>query len=120
MPRAAGLVEPGSDIAPEDMLRAQCYRLLARFLSSPPTGADLAAGARLTGDDSDLGLAIAEDLEHQQWLSVAHDTICMVYLELLTPTEAISHAARGLEHARNSGSHHIVGIAAAFLATAFA
>jgi TorA maturation chaperone TorD len=59
MPRAAGLIEPGSDIAPEDLLRAQCYRLLARFLSSPPTGADLAAGAQLSGDDSDLGRAIA-------------------------------------------------------------
>ena len=41
------------------MLRAQCYRLLARFLSSPPTAADLAAGARLSGDDSDLGRAIS-------------------------------------------------------------
>src|SRR4029453_4869731 len=59
MPRAAGLVEPGPEVAPEDMLRAQCYRLLARFLSSPPTAADLADGARLTGDDSDLGRAIS-------------------------------------------------------------
>jgi TorA maturation chaperone TorD len=59
MPRAAGLIEPGSDIAPEDLLRAQCYRMLARFLSSPPTGADLAAGSKLIGDDSDLGRAIS-------------------------------------------------------------
>ena len=35
MSRAAGLVEPGPDVASEDMLRARCYRLLARFLSSP-------------------------------------------------------------------------------------
>jgi TorA maturation chaperone TorD len=46
-------------VAPEDLLRAQCYRLLARFLSSPPTDADLAAGAQLSGDDSDLGRAIS-------------------------------------------------------------
>ena len=59
MPRAADLAEPSLDIAPEDVLRAQCYRLLARYRSSPPTGADLAAGARLTGDDSDLGRAIS-------------------------------------------------------------
>ena len=59
MPRAAGLVEPGPDIAPEDVLRAQCYRLLARFLSSPPTPADLETGAKLTGDASELGRAIA-------------------------------------------------------------
>jgi TorA maturation chaperone TorD len=41
------------------LLRAQCYRLLARFLSSPPTAADLAAGTHLSGDDSDLGRAIS-------------------------------------------------------------
>jgi TorA maturation chaperone TorD len=46
-------------VAPEDLLRAQCYRLLARFLSSPPTAADLAAGAQLSGDESDLGRAIS-------------------------------------------------------------
>jgi TorA maturation chaperone TorD len=59
MPRAAGLVEPGSEIAPEDMLRARCYRLLARFLSAPPTTATLKVGADLTGDDSELGRAIS-------------------------------------------------------------
>ena len=58
MSGAAGLVEPGPDIVPEDRLRAQIYRLLARFLSSPPTAADLEAGAKLTGDDSELGRAI--------------------------------------------------------------
>ena len=52
-------VQRDDSIAPEDLLRAQCYRLLARFLSSPPTGADLAAGAQLSGDDSDLGRAVA-------------------------------------------------------------
>jgi len=59
MSRAAGLVGPGADVAPEDVLRARCYRLLARFLSSPPTADELAAAARLTGDDSDLGRAVA-------------------------------------------------------------
>ena len=58
MSGAAGLVEPVPDIVPEDRLRAQCYRLLARFLSSPPTAADLEAAAKLTGDDSELGRAI--------------------------------------------------------------
>src|SRR5262245_1058467 len=58
MSGAAGLAEPGSEIVPEDRLRAQCYRLLARFLSAPPTAADLQAASKLTGDDSDLGRAI--------------------------------------------------------------
>ncbi len=59
MPRAGGLVQPSPGIAPEDVLRARCYRLLARFLSSPPTNAELQVAAELTGDDSDLGRAIA-------------------------------------------------------------
>jgi TorA maturation chaperone TorD len=45
-------------ITPEDELRSQCYRLLARFLSSPPSTADLQAAAALVGGDSDLGRAI--------------------------------------------------------------
>lgn len=59
MSRAAGLVEPSPDVASEDMLRARCYRLLARFLSSPPTTHDLEGAARLSGDDSELGRAIS-------------------------------------------------------------
>jgi TorA maturation chaperone TorD len=59
MPRAAGLVEPSPDVAPEDVLRARCYRLLARFLSSPPTAAELKTAAALSGDDSGLGRAIS-------------------------------------------------------------
>lgn len=58
MPRAAGLVEPSPDVAPEDVLRARCYRLLARFLSSPPAAAELKSAAELSGDASDLGRAI--------------------------------------------------------------
>ena len=58
MPSAAGLAEPGLTVAPEDVLRAQAYRLLARYLSAPPTTADLKAGAALSGDDGDLGRAI--------------------------------------------------------------
>jgi TorA maturation chaperone TorD len=46
-------------IAPEEMLRARLYRLLARFLSEPPTEGDLRAAAELKGDHSTLGRAIA-------------------------------------------------------------
>jgi TorA maturation chaperone TorD len=45
-------------VTPEDELRAQLYRLLARFLSSSPDAATLKAGADLTGDNSELGKAI--------------------------------------------------------------
>ena len=44
---------------PEDQLRAHLYRLLARFLSAPPSPATLEVGAALSGDDSELGRAIA-------------------------------------------------------------
>jgi TorA maturation chaperone TorD len=46
-------------VVSEDQLRAQLYRLLALFLSSPPTQLTLKLGADLTGDDSELGRAIA-------------------------------------------------------------
>jgi TorA maturation chaperone TorD len=59
MPRSSGLVEPDQDIASEDGLRAQCYRLLARFLSSPPTAADLKAASALTGNESEFGRAVS-------------------------------------------------------------
>jgi TorA maturation chaperone TorD len=59
MSRAAGLLEPGPDIASEDLLRAQCYRLLARFLSSPPTTDDLVGAARLSGDETEFGRAVS-------------------------------------------------------------
>ena len=46
------------DISPEDRLRAQFYRLLARYLAKVPTRADLDSAAALKGDDSPLGEAI--------------------------------------------------------------
>ena len=46
-------------LAPEDALRADVYRLLARFLSSPPGPTELAAAARLEGDDTPFGRAIS-------------------------------------------------------------
>jgi TorA maturation chaperone TorD len=52
------LSSAAEDAASEDKLRAQLYRLLARFLSSPPDAALLKVGAGLTGDDSELGRAI--------------------------------------------------------------
>jgi TorA maturation chaperone TorD len=48
-------IEP---IGPEDQLRGHCYRLLARFLSSPPSNATLQGGAHLVGDNTELGRAI--------------------------------------------------------------
>ena len=46
-----------SAMADEDLARAAYYRLLAAFLTAPPTDPLLAAATTLTGDPSDLGRA---------------------------------------------------------------
>ncbi len=46
------------DIDEEDILRAQCYALLSRLLSSPPDEAALAVARDLKGDDTPLGEAL--------------------------------------------------------------
>ena len=53
------VIAPDAGLAAEDLLRAQAYRLLARFLSAPPQQADLDAAAALEGDDGRLGRAIS-------------------------------------------------------------
>ena len=47
-----------AEIAEEDSLRADCYALLAWILRAPPSVEDLERLASLTGDESDLGVAI--------------------------------------------------------------
>lgn len=46
-------------VAPEDELRAHVYRLLAQFLSEPPSRETLELGARIEGDETDFGRSIA-------------------------------------------------------------
>lgn len=47
------------DVLPEDELRASQYRLLARFLAKPPSASVLQLVAGFSGDDTDLGRALA-------------------------------------------------------------
>lgn len=47
------------DVSPEDELRANQYRLLARFLAKPPDSPLLRLAAGFTGDDTELGKALA-------------------------------------------------------------
>jgi TorA maturation chaperone TorD len=44
----------------EDRLRGHQYRLLARFLAAPPDAVLLGLAAGFTGDDTELGRALAE------------------------------------------------------------
>ncbi len=59
MPSASQLEDLKPQIEPEDAARVHLYRLLAHFLSGPPLADDLALGAGLAGDRSELGTAIA-------------------------------------------------------------
>jgi len=54
----ARAIESGS-VLPEDELRASQYRLLARFLAKPPDADLLRLIAGFSGDDTDLGKALA-------------------------------------------------------------
>ncbi len=57
---ASGVTSKGqSDISPEDELRASQYRLLSGFLARPPSASLLQLSAGFTGDDTDLGKALA-------------------------------------------------------------
>ncbi len=47
------------EIAPEESLRAALYRLLSRYLTTPPTEQTLKNAANLSGDATPLGTAIA-------------------------------------------------------------
>lgn len=48
-----------SNVAEEDLLRAQLYQMLSHFLGNPPSQKDLDSLAAMKGDDSPLGQAIA-------------------------------------------------------------
>jgi TorA maturation chaperone TorD len=45
-------------LSEEDLLRAQIYHLLARFLSATPTTETLAAGGQMSGGETPLGVAV--------------------------------------------------------------
>ncbi len=47
------------DVAEEDLLRADLYRLLATLLAAPPTSDTLKTAASLSGDGSELGEGIS-------------------------------------------------------------
>ncbi len=52
------VVEADAVVSDEDRMRAGIYRLLARFLTKPPTSDDLKFAAGLEGDTTPLGKAV--------------------------------------------------------------
>jgi DNA-binding CsgD family transcriptional regulator/tetratricopeptide (TPR) repeat protein len=49
------------------------------------------------------GLRLATEIDHQQLLVTAHDTLGRIYLAMLSPEQALAHAEVGLEAARALG-----------------
>ena len=49
-------------------------------------------------------LHLATEINHQQWVVRAHETLGRIYLALLAPEQTLAHAKAGLEAARGLGS----------------
>lgn len=64
-------------------------------------------------------LAVAEDIEHHQWIVGAHAALGMLYLDLLALDAARSHLERALELAREIGSRVWTGSTTGYLATTY-
>ena len=62
------------------------------------------------------GLAIAEDIEHRQWMTAGHRALGALYLDLLAFSEAQQHLEQSLALAQEIGSRYWTRIASAFLA----
>lgn len=58
LPVGSGDVTLESEVSPEDELRANVYRLLARWLADAPSSSDLSIASSLNGDDTPFGAAI--------------------------------------------------------------
>lgn len=65
------------------------------------------------------GLTIAEDIEHRQWITAAHTTLGIVYLDMLAFEAAQVHLEQALTLAREVGSGIWIGSAASFLAMTY-
>ena len=64
-------------------------------------------------------LALAEQIEHRQWLTGAHWQLGTLYLDLLILPEALQHLEQALTLAHEVGSWNWIRIASAFLAHAY-
>ncbi len=62
------------------------------------------------------GLAIAEEIEHRQWMTAGHRTLGALYLDLLALSEAQQQLEQALALAQEIGSRFWTRIASGFLA----
>jgi DNA-binding CsgD family transcriptional regulator len=62
------------------------------------------------------GLAIAEEIEHRQWMAAGHRALGALYLDLLALSEAKPHLEQALALAQEVGSWNWIRIVSGFLA----
>jgi DNA-binding NarL/FixJ family response regulator len=71
-------------------------------------------------DAAHASLALAEEIQHHQWIIGAHATLGMLFLDLLAFDMAQSHLEQALALTREVGSDVWAGATAAFLAETYA
>ena len=64
-------------------------------------------------------LALAEQIEHRQWMTFGHWDLGVLYLELLALSEARQHLEQALILAQEIGSRHWIRIVTGFLARVY-
>jgi tetratricopeptide (TPR) repeat protein len=65
------------------------------------------------------GLAIAEEIEHRQWMTAGHRALGALYLDLLALSEARQHLEQALALAQEVGSWNWIRIISGFLAPTY-
>jgi tetratricopeptide (TPR) repeat protein len=65
------------------------------------------------------GLALAEQIEHRQWMTFGHWELGVLYLELLALPEARQHLEQALAMALEIGSRHWIRVVTGFLARVY-
>src|SRR3989440_29743 len=65
------------------------------------------------------GLAIAEEIEHRQWMTAGHRALGALYLDLLALSEAQQHLEQALALAQEVGSWNWIRIISGFLAPTY-
>jgi ATP/maltotriose-dependent transcriptional regulator MalT len=65
------------------------------------------------------GLAIAEEIEHRQWMTAGHRALGALYLDLLALSEAKPHLEQALVLAQEIGSWNWIRIISGFLASVY-
>lgn len=65
------------------------------------------------------GIAIAEEIEHHQWMTAGHRALGALYLDLLALSEAQQHLEQALVLAQEVGSWNWIRIISGFLASVY-